>query len=347
MRISNSRLGLAVAMVLAGACGYATQAAAQSQSGIPAPPNEPGCYRFEGGWQRQACDSPEYIKKHIPHPEILAGIGDVTVKGKTPDRFRTASVLVDLSQLGSEQDIDPTTGVPEGGPNSYSIQANVFFNGDNGDNDGLQFTNQVEPFPSTPDLLMNHVCVWQVDVDTQKYDATCFTVPFGVVFNEVKGIDLGSGNLATLAFFSGGLIAAVVAPDQYHLDNLHRWNNISGGLLGYGNGSRAEFAGKEGQSVTKIGASTCPDEDVLGQFNTGEACTESEKLDNRAAAIVSPSGATNGDETVETTSLVPVTGNPISSLPKISFPNDWAVEMEYASTPTGKCAGGTKPPLCK
>jgi hypothetical protein len=189
--------------------------------------------------------------------------------------------------------------------------------------------------------------VWQVDVDTQKYDPTCVSVLFGVIFNEVKGIDLGKGNLATIAFLGGGEIAAVVAADKYHLADLNRWNNISGGLLGLGNGSKASFAGKEGMSVTKIGASTCADADVLGEFQTGSACTDAEKLDGRAIPVVSPSGATLGDSTVETTSLVPVTGNPISSLPKVSFPNDWAVEMEYASTPTGKCPGGTKSPLCK
>jgi hypothetical protein len=347
MRISNSRLTLALTLALTGTAGYAVQASAQSLPGTPPPPNEPGCYRFNGGWQRSECDSPEYINKHIPHPEILAGIGETTVKSKTPDPFLSSSVQVDLSQLGSEEDIDPSTGLPERGPDAYSIQANVFFNGDNGDNDGLQFTNQVEPLAAAPGVLMNHVCVWQVDVDTQKYDSTCISIAFGVVFNEVKGIDLGKGNLATVSFLGGALTAAVVAPDRYHLANSHRWNNISGGLLGYGNSSRAAFSGKEGLSVTKIGASTCLNEDVLGQWVTENPCSQSEKLDGRAVAIVSPSAATNGDATGETTSLVPVTGNPISSLPEISFPNDWAVEMEYASTPTGKCPGSTKPPLCK
>lgn len=148
MRISNSRLTFALALALAG--GYGVQASGQSLPGeapvTTAPPNEPGCYRnINGEWQRLECDSPEYIEKHIPHPEIRAGIGEITVKSKTPDPFRTSSVQVDLSQLRSEEDIDPSTGLPEGGRNAYSIQANVFFTGDNGDNDGLQFTNQAQP----------------------------------------------------------------------------------------------------------------------------------------------------------------------------------------------------------
>jgi hypothetical protein len=348
MTTSNSRIALSAALALA----YAVQASAQTEpgnpSGVTAPPSEPGCYRYTNDeWERAQCASAEYIEKHIPRPEILAGIGEVTVKKRTAPAFKSSTVQVKLSQLGSEEDINPKTGLSEGGSDAYSIQVNVFFTGDNGAQDGLQFTNQAQPFPSIPGYYMNNVCVWQVDVDTQKYSPACLPMLFPSIFDEVKGVDLGGGVLATFAYSGGSVILAVVAADEYHLANGERWNNVSGGLLGLGNGSEARFAGKEGLSRTIITAATCPEDDPQGAVTTSQSCTTADKLDGQAVPIVSPSAATENISTVETTSLEPVTGNPISTLPKVTFPNDWAAEMEYASTPTGKCAGSTKPPLCE
>jgi hypothetical protein len=345
MKIKTDRLVLSVALALAGAAGGATSASAQSLGTKP-PPAEEGCYRMVNAeWRKEACDSAEYIAQHIPRPEILAGIGEVTVKKTTPSPFRSSTVRVTLSDLGSEEDINRKTGLPEAGPDAYSIQANVFFVGDNGVSDGLQFTNQAQPLTTAPGFYLNNVCVWQVDVSTQKYDATCFTLPWTSILGQVQGVDMGSGYLATFGYLGSVPIVAIVAADKYHLTDHNRWNNISGGLLGLGNGSEARFSGKEGLSRTTITGATCANEDPLGAVDV-QSCPDSEKLDAEAAPIVSPSPATENVSTVETTSLEPVTGNPISSLPKVTFPNDWAAEMKYASTPTGKCAGDTKPPLC-
>ena len=64
MRNSNSRLKLALALALTGASvgGYAVQASAQSLP--PAPPNEPGCYRFTR-LATAGCDWP-YISRPAP-----------------------------------------------------------------------------------------------------------------------------------------------------------------------------------------------------------------------------------------------------------------------------------------
>ena len=45
---------------------------------IPPPPHELGCYRYDAnGWERVTCDTAAYIKQHIPHPEVLAGLSGV------------------------------------------------------------------------------------------------------------------------------------------------------------------------------------------------------------------------------------------------------------------------------
>jgi hypothetical protein len=112
--------------------------------------------------------------------------------------------------------------------------------------------------------------------------------------------------------------------------------------LGYGNGSEAHFAGKGGMARESISAATCINEDPLSTLTfDGVQCGESGHLDGRAALIVSPSAATAGISTVETTNLRPVTNDP-----KVTFPNAWAAELRYAWTPTGSCPGDTKAPLC-
>jgi hypothetical protein len=347
MKISTERLALPLALIITGAGAHT--ALAQEQGASP-PPAEEGCYRYENAaWQRRPCDSAEYIEKNIPHPEILAGIGEITVKKKTPGPFRSSTVRVRQSDLGAEEDINPKTDLPEAGSDAYSIQVNVNFDGSNGAVDGLQFTNQARPMTAVPGFFSNSICVWQVDVSSQKYYPGCFTLPWSSILGQVQGVDLGSGMLATFAYQSSGgaPLAAVVAADKFGLADGKRWNNVSGGLLGLGNGSEARFTGKEGLSRTTVSAATCTDEDPLGAVYTEKSCQDQPKLDGDAAPIVSPSAATENVFTVETTNLVPVTGNPISTLPKVTFPNDWAAELEYASTPTGKCPGSTSPPLCK
>jgi hypothetical protein len=351
MATSNSRIAVSISLALA-AAAFGSPASAQTEpensTAVPSPPAEEGCYKFSNEeWLTVACDSAAYIERNIPHPQTLAGIGEVKVKSRTAPPFKSSTIAVSLSELGAEEDINPKSGLPEAGSDAYSIQVNVFFTGNNGAPDGLQFTNQAKPFTPSPGWYMNNVCVWQVDIATQKYSPTCMSLPFTAIWNEVKGVDLGAGYLATIAYYEGAATVAVVTPDKYELTKGERWNNVSGGLIGLGNGSEAHFAGKGGLSRTYITAATCPEDDPQGSVTTSKACTTADKLDSQAVPIVSPSAATEGAYTVETTNLEPVTGNPISKLPTVTFPNDWAAEMKYASTPTGKCSGSTSPPLCK
>jgi hypothetical protein len=345
MKTSINRAALYAMLALTATASAVGSASAQNRS-IPKPPAEPGCYRFiNDEWIRETCDSDEYIAGHIPRPEIELGIGEISVDGTAPAHFNASTVRVDQFQLGSEEDVNRVTGSPERGPNAYSIQTNIGFIGDNGAQDALQFTNQAEPFSSVPGFaFMNNICVWQVDVDTQKYSSTCLSLPLPVILNQVQGVNLGHGQLATFATLDGDApLLAVIAADKYDLATADRWTNVTGGLLGYGGGSEAHFDGKGGIARESISAATCINEDPLAPYTfAGIQCAESQQLDSRAELIVSPSEATQEISTVETTNLKPVTEHP-----KVTFPNAWAAELRYAWTPDGKCPGDTRAPLCE
>jgi hypothetical protein len=114
--------------------GFAGLASAQTQTGNPIPvelpPAKPGCYHYSAGngWGEVVCDTEAYINEHIPRPELLIGLGETTIKGKSPAPFVSNTIRVQLSGLGAETDLNPKTDLPEAGENAYSIQANVFFN---------------------------------------------------------------------------------------------------------------------------------------------------------------------------------------------------------------------------
>ncbi len=363
MYAKNSKCAFAVALVLAGAAGFSGLAFAQTEPGnarpgnatpVELPPAKPGCYHYfpgNGGWHDVRCDSDEYIKEHIPRPELLIGVGETTIKGKSPAPFTSNTVRVRLSQLGAETDINPKTDLPEHGENAYSIQANVFFTGSNGVEDGIQFTNQANPESPGSSTYVNNVCIWQIDIISQKYDPTCTSFAWSSIIGQVSGatfppVPLLPNLLLVAVPLGGGEYAAVVSFDKYGLTDGKNWDNVSGGLLGEGGGSEAFFAGREGIATTTVEASTCIPEDPFVTSSGFPQCTSATELDKRATTIVSPGPATKGFDTVETNNLQPVTGNPISHLPSVSFPNPWVVEVEYAATPTGLCPSG-KPPLCK
>jgi hypothetical protein len=244
----NHRAALCTMLALAATGGAVGSASAQNRS-ISKPPAEPGCYRFiNDEWIRETCDSDEYVARHIPRPEVELGIGEISVDGTAPPHFNASTVRVDEFQLGSEEDVNRVTGSPERGPNAYSIQTNIGFIGDNGAQDALQFTNQAEPFSYVPGFaFMNNICVWQVDVDTQKYSSTCLSLPLPVILNQVQGVNLGHGQLATFATLDGDApLLAVVAGDKYDLATADRWTNVTGGLLGTAGAPRPTSTARAG-----------------------------------------------------------------------------------------------------
>jgi len=305
---------------------------------VPRPPAKVGCYRFgANGWKRIACDSSAYIRAHIPHPEVLSGIsgGSVVHSGhRTTAPPFTVSVIGAqpvAQQAGSESD-------SARGAGAFSIQNNAFFKGTNKHQDGVQFTDQT--VPALLGLDLNNVCVWQVDIKTQRYTPTCESVLGGNV-----GLVEGTvyAGLLTAAADSGGTVTAVVTPDLYGLGKGDRWNNSSGSILGYGGGSQALFSNTEEELTLEV--SSCLNDD--GFIGYSVFCTTG-KLKPRAYVSYSPGPSTNNYKTVETNNLIPVIGSPPGKLPTplAYFYGGYTAQTNYTATTSGHCWTG-KLPYCQ
>ena len=99
---------------------------------VPSPPTQVGCYSYTNAtWVSTPCASAAYVQQHIPHPELLAGVG---AKSTAPP-FDLGTVSAQIMAGGSESDGTYGSGY-------YSVQDNVMFTGSNGDPDGVQFTDQ-------------------------------------------------------------------------------------------------------------------------------------------------------------------------------------------------------------
>jgi hypothetical protein len=311
------------------------------QRHFPAPPQAAGCYRFNAtttnidAWRRVACDTPAYIKQHFPHPEVLSGVS-VATGGKSAGGQTGAPIALSVlsahpvdKQAGSETD-------SHYGANNYSLQDNAFFKGSNGVEDGVQFTDQSYPSGSG---YNNGVCVWQVDIPTQNYTSNCSNILAGLHVIMVEGtVEVGLLTVGAEAQACCRAVAVEV-PDLYGLGAGDRWDNSSGSILGYGNGSQAVFTKTE--EAIDIQVSSCLDD---GGF-IGYSVFCSGTLKPNVAVAYSPGPSTSGYQTEETNNLVPVIGSPPGVLPTpvdYSFGGN-AARIYYVATTTGRCWTGQAP----
>jgi hypothetical protein len=329
--------------VASAAHGVDAQPALQEPAGIPPlPPSGEGCYRYaDGGWQRVTCLTSAYVRKHLRHLELEDGIQTATLsltgtgQGYAGAPFLLSELQLNFLHVGSEHDSVL-------GPNTFSLQDNTTFVGNNGDSDGVQFADQSRP--SGPDA----VCVWNVDITTQNYatGTSCVPAPLAPRLHgptiqtgdepQVFGEVLPGDRLETVAFLPWtGAMWSVVAPDEYGLGE-GRWTNISGSVLGYQDGSKATFSSAEVQ--TSIVGSSCEQWTVTATGCVGP------KLNPLAEPFYS--GATE-----ETNNLVPVIGEPPTHLPSVTYFGGWARDYEafvrYVSTTTGRCPGTTPSQVCQ
>ncbi len=313
-----------------GASGAASKPASSPQ--IPPPPHEVGCWRYgpAAGWQQAKCATPRFISRHFPHPEVLSGIGTGSLKTSGPIDVSVVAAMPVEGQAGSESDSGA-------GSNAYSLQDNAFFTGNNGQPDGVQFTDQSEPW-----ILgeLNGVCVWQIVIPPQNYISNCADVLTGDHVELVEGTAWGGLLMAAAASPGNGTAIAVEVPDRYGLENDDRWNNSSGSILGLGNGSEALFSGTE--EAIAMEDSSCLDDD--GFIGYSVFCT-ARKLSPGAYTDYSPGPSTHNYETLETNNLIPVTGSPPAHLPT---PLEWfyggyTAQINYTATTTGHCWTGSLP----
>jgi hypothetical protein len=299
---------------------------------LPAAPARSGCFdAVPGSWQAVPCATPAYVDANVPHPaEDLSGVGGRTVARSTAAPFTGGEVYA--APLLAAIDVDNQWGV-----GAYSIQDNVFFDGTGGNLDSVQFTDQTRG-------ANNNVCIWQVDVNTQSYTSTCLPFPtsvFGSSIIAVEGVVLSQGVLGVAAMNSSGTILGLVAArDIYGLESGHRWNNNSGSVLGYGNGSEATFLPTD--EVIAVRSSSCIKD---AGFLTFTAACSSGPVEPLAYAGYQPGALTLGAYTVESNNLIPVIGSPPAILPGIDYLNSDTALIEYGASTTGKCLSGS-PPYC-
>jgi hypothetical protein len=307
---------------------------------VPAPPAKVGCYRYVNAvWLKGPCDTQASIKKYIPHPELLSGIGGHFKTSTSRFTLSVVSVKAINTQGGSETD-------NQWGSGAYSLQDNEFFTGSNGQPDGVQFTDQHNPAFAVFGFE-NNVCVWQVDVTTQNYTSNCASL--GTFMPQyVEGTwqgSYGSSGLLTVGAATGsGSAVAVVVPDLYGLGVGHRWNNSSGSILGYGNGSEAVFSNVE--AAIGIEVSDClNDAGFIGYsvFCNGPKLTSLSYV-GYAAGPMTQIG-TKVYNTLETNNLIPVTGSPPKHLPGLIYFGAYTAQIFYTATTSGKCWTG-KAPTC-
>jgi hypothetical protein len=303
-------------------------------SEAPPPPAAEGCYTSaDGAWTSINCASEEYINEHIPHPELEDGIFSKPVElPPAAPSFVYGDLSLKIAQVGTEENIytNPKTKVVTRTPNAWSIQNNAIFQGTNNEEDGIQFAEQA--FPKSP----VGICIWQVKITKpQEYPRTCaVTSPVSVPLAAgdtaiVNGYTRAGENLAISATVPGlPKVYGVVAKDKYGLAG--RWQNVTGSLLGYGEGSEAKFSSAEVETFVVV--ETC-------QGEPGSAtCPQEPKLKGHAYSFY------NG-QTGETNNLIPVIGSPPAHLPTLEELLLDEANIKYVSTTTGSCPSGS-PPLC-
>jgi hypothetical protein len=311
------------------------------------PPDVPGCYDYTAGvgWRRSDCDTARYISEHIPHPELVAGLGEQTT-AKAGFEFTT----VEVGAVGSISETDN-----QHGSANYSVQDNVFFTGGNHEPDGVQFTDQAQPSLFGP---QNNICIWQVldvgpaggTVPAGNFQPTCTTV-YGQWPYVIQGWGTEGVLFATVPSSpSGEGWWAVVAPDVYHLLSHDLWSNASGTILGYGNGSQAQFEG-DVQVATTVAATTCLASNSLYSADF-PPCTGPEDINNEALVGTSPGELSGGNGTTETNNLTWTSTAPVPphSTWRAGPTTPWYVGKhivlaEYVATTSGACFSG-EPPDC-
>jgi len=305
-------------------------------------PPEKGCFTLskERKWKSNTCLTEAYVNAHYPHPEYLPAIefGPAANAGKTPSMPITGgSITIGLDTLGSLTDT-------QFGKDAFSVQLNSNgFNGNNGHRDWVQFVVQHKPNSggkaSAPGKSEDLVCIWNVDMTEGAYHPTCFNPPAGreVRSNDhivIQGYqdfqDKGHLKLSIqLSWVSGEESYGIVVDDQYGLtnavNNVGNWEEVFGSILGYGNGSTANFS----KTTLWVGldAYNC-------DFDSDLACIKQDPGKWTWAATKPFVKMSAG--TAEQNNLKPTVGNgpttPTKDLPGLSCPGWIGCSIEYTNT---------------
>jgi hypothetical protein len=244
---------------------------------VPPSPTAVGCYRYgQAAWQSGTCLSSEDRLKFGKYPGAFLGINSNAGGGGGSGTLLTYGILmVNFNEYQGETD-------SQSGSGAYSVQLNTnFFNGNNGHLDWVQFVYQNfcgNTCAGGDNNGISSLCIWNVDVTVARatnnkngYSTNCSIQgdpgDVGLTGNYEAIIEVwvaANGNLVMYAFINGrGGLLSVVAPDQYGL--APNWVQASGGIMGAGGGSTAQFVTNGGgggsnydEEQTDIGVSSCP-----------------------------------------------------------------------------------------
>jgi hypothetical protein len=162
------------------------------------------------------------------------------------------------------------------GDKAYSIQLNTNgFNGNNGDEGWVQFVYQdfcgygYQFVGEQKCESKTGFCIWNIDLtvagktnNNQGYNPTCVSVgpvDLSSTYSAViYGYTAPGQKLVSYLFLPGSSfgLTAVVAPDVYGLAG--NWYQVSGGVMGAGGGSQAQFGKNPTIEQTNIEADSCP-----------------------------------------------------------------------------------------
>ena len=303
----------------------------------PKLPSMTGCYKITkatNAWVKDTCLTPEYVKAHYPHPELEPGVqfGSAATAGTTPPIPVTGGAIdVGLTTIGSINDAHYGNGF-------FSVQLNTNdFRDSSGHFAATQFVDMHRPLSAnqSEDLI----CIWNVDITSQLYPNTCHPL--------ITGRPVRSGDFIAIQgykdFQEAGYLKmvvqmswdseegtyGVVAPDTYGLtqtvSNHGNWNQLTGSILGYGNGSKVNFSGTN--LWVAIDAWNC-------QYDASTACIAYDPGPWTWTAT-RPFVALNG-LTMEQNNLIPASTytltTPASSLPALHCPGWNGCYIEYSET---------------
>jgi hypothetical protein len=268
----------------------------------PTPPDKAGCYELAAGtWRTIACKSRAYVRAHVPVPEPLPAIEykrasrDTNPKGTRALPITNGLVQVHVTNDGSDTD-------SKAGPDAFSLQLNTnSFTGNNGNIDWVQFVDSSRPG------TLDDLCIWNIDLTTHNYSPKC-----GGPTNTTAGF-LRAGDVALI---SGGdaipgpshflfmeaylpwdsttTVYLVVALDTYGLtrsvSGAPPWDEISGSILGYGNGSTANFVPGSRETtdlatVDCIYAACLPEPGPSGEHSTHKQVAFSSQLTEESSNL--------------------------------------------------------------
>ena len=129
---------------------------------FPPPPAALGCYSYiNGGWRKAACDTQASIKKYVPQPELLSGLGARFKTSTSRFTLSVVSVKAINTQGGSETDSINGVLAPTACRTTSSSRAATAT--------PMACNSPIRHNPAFAAFgFENNVCVWQVDVDHEE-----------------------------------------------------------------------------------------------------------------------------------------------------------------------------------